>query len=104
MCFMPKKAQDSVAEYILLSSDKKIAKCRHKENKHVHAFQTCFLLGFLRGAGSRLPVVLEVVILHKYSMESIRGSLMIVSYKDYKSDCEFLLFFQLGDLISNKQK
>ena len=28
----------------------------------------------------------------------------MVSYKDCKSDCKFLLFVQLGDLISNKQK
>ena len=81
-----------------------VPKCRHKRNEHVHGFEICFLLSFSREAGSPLPNVwlffnivfkqtiwLEVVILHKYPMESIKGSLMMVSYKDCKSDCKFLL-------------
>ena len=41
----------------MLNSDKKVAKCRGKENKHVHAFQTCLLLG--RVTSSRCLIVFQ---------------------------------------------
>ena len=45
------------------------AKCRHKESKHTHVFQTCFLLSFSRRAWSLLPdvwLLFKVVFKHIY--------------------------------------
>ena len=40
--------------YTLCLSDNNVAKCRYKGNKHIHLFQTYFLLSFVKKAGSSL--------------------------------------------------
>ena len=69
---------------------KNVVKCRYKRNKHVHVFETCFLLRFLRRAGSppdawlffkivhKQKMKLELVILQKNSIGRMKGCLMIL--------------------------
>ena len=76
-----------------------VTKSRHKRIKRFHVFKTCFFLSFLMRTVSPVPdlwLFFEDCFkrsnkagsgdFYKYSMESIKGILMMVCYKDHKPD------------------